>query len=93
MNPDKPSIPEKDNNKTDLKTLNSKKYFTKALLELGAQGFSEEEVSSCANIITEVDKLIVGYKQIQTYIEGNTVNIKFNTGHPDRVGKGRSSSI
>ena len=35
------------------------KYFTKALLEIRAQGFSEEEVSRCANINAAAENLIL----------------------------------
>ena len=42
-----------------MKKLNSETYFTKALLGIGAWGFSEKEVRSCANITAEVYKIIV----------------------------------
>ena len=43
----------------ELNKLNRKRYYTKALLELEAWGFSEEKVKICANIIASVGKLIV----------------------------------
>ena len=55
----KPFIPDKYINFMKLEKLKRIKYFTKALLELRARGFSEEEVSSCANITATVEKLIV----------------------------------
>ena len=54
MNPAKSFIPDKYNNMMELKKLKRKKYFTKALLELSAWGFIEEEVSSCTIITAEV---------------------------------------
>ena len=50
-NPGKTFIKYKDKNQTELNKVKSKNYFTKALLELGDQGFNKEEVSSCANIL------------------------------------------
>ena len=59
----------------ELKKLKREKYFTNALLELRAQGFSEEEVSSCANITTAAEKVIVWHKALPTYREGDEVYI------------------
>ena len=59
VKPEKPFIPDKYNNHMNLKKLKRIKYFTKATLELRGRGFSEEKVSICANIIAEVEKLIV----------------------------------
>ena len=67
MKPDKSFIPDKYNNRTELNRINRIKYFTKALLELRAQGFSEEEVIICANITAAVEKLIVCHKALPTY--------------------------
>ena len=58
-----------------MKKLKRKNYFTKELLELVYQGFSEEEVSSCANITSTVEKIIVWQKVLHTYIEGDGVYI------------------
>ena len=71
----------------NLKKLKRIKYFTKALLELRAWSFSEEEVSRCANIKAAVENIIVCHKSLPTYREGDEVYIEFNTGHPDMVGK------
>ena len=87
MNTAKPFITYKYNNRINLKNLKRIKYFIKALLELRAQGFSEEEVSICANITAAVEKLIVCHKALPMYREGDTVYIEFNTGHPDILGK------
>ena len=54
VKPYKPFIPDKYNNLMELKKLKRKFFFTKVLLWLGAQGFSEEEVSICANITARV---------------------------------------
>ena len=51
----------------NLKKLKRIKYFTKALLELIARVFSEEEVRICANITASVEKLIVWHKALPTY--------------------------
>ena len=44
-------------------------------MELGARGFSEDEVSSCANITSEVEKIILLHREINTYREGDAVYI------------------
>ena len=67
VNPAKPFIPDKYNNRMNLKKLKRIKYFTKALLELIARVFSEEEVRICANITASVEKLIVWHKALPTY--------------------------
>ena len=59
VNPAKPLIPHKYNNWTKLKKLRRIKYFTKEILELRYQVFSEEEVIGCANITAAVDNLVV----------------------------------
>ena len=69
-----------------MKKLKSIKYCIKALLELRARGFSEEEASSCANITAALEKLIAWHKALPTYREGDAVNIELNTGHHDIVG-------
>ena len=46
VKPSKPLIPDKYNNRMNLKKLKRIKYSTKALLELRAQGFSEEELAA-----------------------------------------------
>ena len=53
----------------ELKKIKRIKYFTKALLELRAWGFIEEDVSSCANITAAVDNLIMWHKALNTYIK------------------------
>ena len=58
-----------------MKKLKRKKYFTRKILELGDQGFSEEEVISCANITAAVEKLILWHKALPTYIEVDVVYI------------------
>ena len=68
VNPAKPFIPDKYNNRMNLKKLKRIKYFTKALLELIARVFSEEEASRCANVTAAVEKLNVWHKEIPTYI-------------------------
>ena len=75
MNPEKPLIPYKYNNRMNLKKLNRIEYFTKALLELRAWWFSEVEVISCANITAAAEKLIVWHKEMTTYREGYEVYI------------------
>ena len=75
VNPSKPFIPDKYNNRMNLEKLNRIKYFTKSLMELKAQGFSEEEVRSCANIKAEVENLILRHKALTTYREGDEVYI------------------
>ena len=75
MDTDKPIIPYKLKNNMELNKIKRKKYFTKALLELGAQLFSEEEVRSCVNITYVADKLIVWDKELHTYIEGDAAHI------------------
>ena len=87
MKPAKPFIPDKYINRTKLNKFKKIKYFTKALLEIRDWGFSEEEVSSCANITAEVEKLIVWHKALTTYRKGDKVYIEFDTGNPDMVGK------
>ena len=57
----------------ELNKLKRKKYFTEALLSLVYQGFSWEEVSICANITDGMENLIVWYKSLLTYIEGDAV--------------------
>ena len=59
VKPDKPFIPDKYNNRMNLKKLKRINDFTKAPLELRGRGFSEVKVSSCANIVAAVEKLIV----------------------------------
>ena len=71
LSPAKPFIPDKYNNHMNLKKIMKIKYFTKALLELIARVFSEEEVSRCANNITAVEKLVVWQKSLPNYIEGD----------------------
>ena len=56
MKPAKTFIPDKYNNCMNLKKLKRVKYFTKAILELRVWDFSEEEVSSCANITAVAEK-------------------------------------
>ena len=70
-----------------MKKLKRIKYSIKALLELRARGFSEDEVRSCANITASVDNMIVWYKALTTYREGCAMYIEFNIGHPDMLGK------
>ena len=72
---DKPFIPDKYNNWMELKKLKRINSFTKVLLELRDQGFSGEEVRSCANIRSSVDKIIVWHKELPTYKEGAVVYI------------------
>ena len=55
------------------KKLKRRKYFTNALLEIGVWVFIEEELRSCANIISAVEKLIVWHKAITTYRYFDTV--------------------
>ena len=62
VNPGEIFIPETDNNQTELKKLKSKNYFTKEILEIRSQVFNKEEVSSSANTIAAVDKLIMWNK-------------------------------
>ena len=59
VKPEKSFIPDQYNNLMELKKLKKINYFNKELLELRSWGFSEEEVSSCANITATVEKLIV----------------------------------
>ena len=59
----------------ELKKIKMVKYFTKVLLELGSWGFSEYEVTRCANITAVVDKLIVLHKELHNCREGSTVYI------------------
>ena len=87
VKPTKPFIPDKYNNRMELKKLERMKYFSKALLEIRAQGFSEEEARISANIIAAVEKLIVWHKELPTYREVDVVYIEFKTGHPDMVSK------
>ena len=58
-----------------LKKINRKKYFNKDLLEITAQGFSEEEVIICSKIIAEEEKLIACHKALNAYIEGDSLRI------------------
>ena len=67
MKPANSFIPDKYINRTELNKIKRIKYFTKALLELRAQGFSEEEVSICDNITDAVEKMIVCHKALPTY--------------------------
>ena len=62
VNPDKHFIPDNYNNGINLKKTKRINYFIKALLDLLYWGFIEEEVSSCANITTAAEKLIVWHK-------------------------------
>ena len=71
----------------NLKKLKRIKYFAKTLLELRDWGFSEEEVSSCANTTSVVDKLIVWNRALPTYREGDEVYIEFKTVNPGMLGK------
>ena len=87
VKPNKPFIPDKYNNRMELKKIERIKCFTKELLETKAQGFSAEEVSRCANITSALEKLIFWHKQLPTYREGDVVNIEFKTGQPDMVRK------
>ena len=75
MKPEKSLIPDKYTNSMELNKINRIKYFTKSLLELRDQGFSEEEVSSCANITAAVEMLILWHKALTTYREGDAVCI------------------
>ena len=75
VKPAKPFIPDKYNNRMNLKNLKRVKYFTKSLLELIAWGFSKEEVRRYANITDAVEKLIVWHKALLTYREGDEVYI------------------
>ena len=77
----------------ELKKLKRKKYFTKALLELRAWGFSEEEVNNSSNITLELDKLIVWHRELHTYREDDVLYKKLNTGHPDMEDKGEIGAI
>ena len=58
----KPIIPDKYNNCMNLKKLKRIKYFAKALLELRAWSFSEEEVIIFANITAELENMIMFHK-------------------------------
>ena len=71
----KPFILDNYNNQMEMKKLKRIKYFTKVLLELGSWSFSEEEVSSCANITAAVEKIILWDKELPTYREGDVVHI------------------
>ena len=73
LKPAKLFIPDKYNNRMKLKNLKRIKYFTKALLELRAWWFIEEEVSRFANITAVVDKLILWHKEMPNYREGDIV--------------------
>ena len=44
-------------------------------------------MTSCENITSAVEKLIVWHKVLTTYREGDVVYIEFKTGHPDMVDK------
>ena len=57
----------------ELKKLKRIKHFTEAALDLRSWVISEEEVSSCANITTLVEKIIVWHKSQPTYREGDAV--------------------
>ena len=87
VKPVKLFIPNKYNNLMNLNKIKRIKYFTKALLEPRAWGFSEEDVSSRAKITAIVENLIVWHKALPTYREGGEVYIENNTGHPYMVGK------
>ena len=63
------------------------KYFTKELLELKYQGFSEEEVIICANSTAALEKMVVWHKELTSYREVDAVYIEFNTGHHYMVGR------
>ena len=67
MKTDKVFIPDKYNNRTELRNIKRVKYSTTVLLELRAQGFSDEVVSICANITATVKKMIVCHKALPTY--------------------------
>ena len=75
MKPRKLFIPYKYNNRMELQKTKKIKYFTNALLELRYQGFSEGEVIICANSTDALEKIIVWYKEMPTYIEGDAVYI------------------
>ena len=59
-------------------------------MQLGQQGFSEEEVSICVNNTAGVENLIVWHKELPNYREIDAVYIEFKTGPPHMVCKGRS---
>ena len=80
-------IPDKYNNRMELNKLKRMKYFTKALLDLIGRVFSEQEVGSCFNIKSAVEKLILWHESLSTYREGDAMYIEFKTEHPDIVGK------
>ena len=73
MNPAKIFIPDKYNNQMELKKIKRKMCFTKELMELRSWSFSEEEVSSCSNIPSAAEMLVVWHKAMPTYREGGTV--------------------
>ena len=73
VKPAKPFIPDKYNNRMELNKLKRLKYFNKSLLEIRDQSFSEEEVSSCANITAEMENLVMWNKALPTYREGDAV--------------------
>ena len=75
MKPAKSLIPDKYNNRMELKKNKKINYFTKSILELRYQVFSEEDVSSCANITAAAEKLIVWNKSLPTYRKGDEVYI------------------
>ena len=75
VNIDKPFITDNYNSRMNIKKPKRIKYFTKSLLELRSQGFSEEEVIIGDNITDAVEKLIVCHKSLTTYIEGDTLYI------------------
>ena len=87
VNTAKSFIPDKYKNRMKLNKFKRIKYFTKSLLEIRYQGFSEEEESSCAIILDAVEKLTAWQKVLTTYIEGDEVYIELKTGNPDMVGK------
>ena len=93
VKPSKPIIPDKYNNRMNLKKLKRMKYFNKALLELRAWSFSEAGVSSCANIKVSVEKMIMQNKALTTYREVDDVYIELKTGHPDMLGKYEISNL
>ena len=59
----------------NLKKLKRINFFTKALLDLRAWGFSEEEVIISANNTAAVEKLNVWHKSLTTYIAVDAVYI------------------
>ena len=62
-------------------------FFTKALLKLRTQGFSEEDVNACANITAVSDKIVMWNKLLHTYREFYIMYIEFSTWKSDTLGK------